>query len=97
MKTQKVLVKEVPAKEEPQNQPAKKFRAGAISTTIWRNKGQNAKGEEAEYSTISLERNYTDGEGKWHTTGSLRINDLPKAALLLQKAYEHLVLQHNNY
>ncbi len=75
------------------NAPEKKFRAGAITATVWANKIQNNSGEEAEYQTISLERNYTDKEGKWHSTNSMRVNDLPKALIVLQKAYEYSVLQ----
>ena len=74
------------------NLPEKKFRAGAISATVWLNKGHNGAGEETEYKPISIERNYTDKEGKWQSTNSLRVNDLPKAGLVLQKAYEHIVL-----
>ena len=47
------------------NYPEKKFRAGGVSATVWLNKGHNVKGEETEYKTISLERSYTDKEGKW--------------------------------
>ncbi len=75
------------------NMPEKKFRAGAISATIWLNKGQNANGEPVEYRTISIERNYTDKDGKWQSTNSLRVNDLPKGSLVLQKAYEYLVFK----
>ncbi len=75
------------------NLPEKKFRAGAISATVWLNKGQNANGEETEYRSISIERNYTNKEGKWNSTNSLRVNDLPKANVVLQKAYEFLVFK----
>ncbi len=78
--------------KEGGNLPEKKFRAGPISATVWLNKGQLANGEESEYRTISIERNYTDKEGKWHANNSLRINDLPKARLVLDKAYEFLLL-----
>ncbi|MBI2665537.1 hypothetical protein HYX12_02880 [Candidatus Woesearchaeota archaeon] len=74
------------------NMPEKKFRAGAVSATVWLNKGQKTDGEEAEYRTISIERSYTDKEGKWQSSNSLRINDLPRATVVLQKAYEFLVL-----
>ncbi len=73
------------------NLPEKKFRAGAISATVWLNKGHRPNGEESEYRTISLDRNYTDKEGKWQSTNSFRLTDLPKAGLVLQKAYEYLV------
>tara|TARA_Y100000310_G_C20138393_1_gene559117 strand:- start:8 stop:346 length:339 start_codon:yes stop_codon:yes gene_type:complete len=78
-------------KEPVANFPEIKFRAGAISATVWSNKAIRANGEEAEYKTISIDRNYTDQEGKWQSTNSLRANDLPKACLVLQKAYEHVV------
>ena len=79
--------------EKQGNLPEKKFRAGAISATVWLNKGHNQQGGETEYRTISLERAYADKEGKWQTTNSYRIGDLPKAAVVLQHAYEFLVLQ----
>jgi hypothetical protein len=68
------------------NLPEKKFRAGAVSATVWKNKAENG-----EYRTISIERSYTDKEGNWKSTNSLRVNDLPKASVVLQKAYEFLV------
>jgi len=82
----------VVVEERVGNTPEKKFRAGAVSATVWANRGQNQQGEPTEYKTISLERNYTDKEGKWQSTNSFRVNDLPKAKLVLEKAYEFLVL-----
>jgi hypothetical protein len=75
------------------NLPEKKFRAGAVSATVWSNHGQNQKGEENTYNTISIERSYKDKNDKWQNTSSLRVNDLPRASLLLSKAYEYLVTQ----
>lgn len=75
------------------NLPEKKFRAAPVSATIWANQGTSKNGESVTYRTISLERNYKDKEGKWQKTNSFRINDLPKAALVLNKAYEYLVLK----
>ncbi len=75
------------------NIPEKKFRAGAVSVTVWRNKGQTQQGEETEYSTVSIERAYKDKAGAWQNASSLRVNDLPKAGVALQKAYEYLVLK----
>ena len=81
-KMQKVVNEQVSG-----NMPEKKFRAGAVAATVWLNKGENG-----EYRTISIERNYKDKSDKWQSTNSLRINDLPKATVVLQKAYEFLVL-----
>jgi hypothetical protein len=75
------------------NLPEKKFRAGAISVTVWKNQGKGKDGDEVEYQTISIERNYKDKAGAWQTTNSMRINDLPKASAALQKAYEFIVVK----
>lgn len=81
-------------KQKPKNKdvPEKKFKAGAVTATIWKNQGKNTDGD-FEYKTISLERNYRNSDGDWKNTNTLRINDLPKAKLALQKAYEYLTLQ----
>ena len=74
------------------NQPEKKFRAGAVSATVWQNTGQNKKtGEETTYRTISLQRGYKDKNDQWQNTASMRINDLPRAVLVLRQAYEYVV------
>ncbi len=72
--------------------PEKKFRAGAISATVWKNDKQKATGETFSYHTISLERSYKDKAGNWKNAGSMRLQDLPKAALVLQEAYRYLTL-----
>ncbi|HIG93474.1 TPA: hypothetical protein HA242_03600 [Candidatus Woesearchaeota archaeon] len=94
MNTTKTVVQEA-QKVSPNlagNMPEKKFRAGGVSATVWLNKGHASNGQDTEYKTISIERSYTDKEGKWQSTNSMRINDLPKAVIALQKAYEYVVL-----
>ena len=78
---------------ETVNSPEKKFSTGVISATIWKNKGISKKGDPIEFRTISLQRRYTDKNGEWKSTNSLRINDLPRASLVLNKAYEYLVIK----
>lgn len=77
------------------NKPEKRFRAGAISATVWKNAGQK-DGKLVEFRTVSLQRVYKDKEGVWKNTTSLRVSDLPKASLVLNKAYEYLVISENN-
>ena len=60
--------------------------------SVWQNAGTNKAGEAVSFRTISLQRGYKDKNGEWKNTSSLRVNDLPKAALLMEKAYEHIVL-----
>ena len=71
--------------------PVLKIQAGGVNVAIWANKGKR-EGQETSYNTVSIERSYKDKNDEWQTTNSLRVNDLPKAALALTKAYEHLVL-----
>ncbi len=75
--------------ERAVHKPVKKFRAGAVCATVWNNPVKDGVGE---YKSISFERGYKDKDGVWKSTSSLRMNDLPKAALVLQKAYEFLAL-----
>jgi len=74
------------------NLPIKKFKAGAISATIWENQSKSKQGEAITYKSVSFERNYKDANGQWQKTSSLRMSDLPKAALVINKAYEFLAL-----
>ncbi len=74
-------------------QPEKKFSTGSVSATVWQNTGKSRNGEEVSFRTVSFQRSYKDKEGNWKTTSTLRTNDLPKAALVIQKAYEYLVLR----
>ena len=74
------------------NMPVKRFSAGAISVSIWQNSGEK-DGRQFEYSSMSIDRAYKDKEGAWQHTGQLRTTDLPKAVVVLSKAYEFLVLK----
>ena len=78
------------------NQPEKKFSTGALSATVWQNQGKSKTGEAVTFRTVTFQRRYKDKEGNWQSTSNLRINDLPRAALVLQKAYEYLVLRGMN-
>ncbi|MBN2567211.1 hypothetical protein JXB02_03960 [Candidatus Woesearchaeota archaeon] len=73
------------------NLPERKFKAGPVSAVVWLNQSVTKEGEVRGYATVSLERNYKDRDGEWQKTSSLRLSDLPKAALMLNKAFEYLV------
>jgi len=84
-------------KIEEGNTPEKKFSTGAISATVWKNSSVSKQTNEPfEYRSVSLQRRYQDKDGVWKTSNSLRINDLPKASLVLDKAYEYIVLKENS-
>ena len=75
------------------NMPEKRFSTGALVATVWENQGKSKEGEDVAYKTVSLQRRYKDPNGEWQSATSFRINDLPKASLVLQKAYEYLVFK----
>ena len=75
------------------NLPEKKFRAGAISATIWNNSTTDKFGNPVSYKTVSFDRRYKDKDGNWQSSNSLRVNDIPKAQLVLGEAYKYLLLK----
>ena len=78
---------------ESRNVPEKKFSTGVITATVWQNQGKGRNGEVVGYRTVSLQRRYKDKSGVWQTANSFRVNDLPRASLVLQKAFEYLVIR----
>ena len=75
------------------NIPEKKFSTGALTATVWENQGKSKEGLDVSFRTVSFQRRYMDKNGDWQSTNTLRINDLPKASLVLQKAFEYLVMK----
>jgi len=63
--------------------PETQFRAGNVSASIFVNEY-----EDKEILNVVLQKSYKK-DGKWENTGSLGINDIPKAMLVLDKAYEY--------
>jgi len=91
MKTEQKIkapsVQEVMGKQLPE----KKFIASPIAATIWANEAEK-DGKKLTFRTVQLDRVYKDKQGEWQHTNSLRVSDLPKASLVLNKAYEYLAM-----
>ena len=82
--------KEVKEIKKTVNMPETKFSVGPIIATVWKNEVTQNK-EQKEYLTVSFERVYLDKESNsWKTTNTLRTGDLPKACLVLNKAFEYI-------
>ena len=70
-------------------QPEIVFRHGACSASIFVN--EVARGEHIfKARSVAFQRRYLDTHGEWQSTSNLRVNDIPKAILVLQKSYEYL-------
>ena len=74
------------------NAPERKFSAGGISATVWANE-KEVNGAPVAIKTVALSRSYKDRDGQWKQSASLRVNDIPKAQLVLEKAFEYLTLK----
>lgn len=71
------------------NQPKAKFKAGSVVATIWENP---VTGSDATYKSVTFSRHYKDKQGHWQSSNILRQGDLPKAQLVLSKAFEYLTM-----
>ena len=70
-------------------QPEIVFRHGACSAAVFAN--EISRGEESfNVKNVSFQRRFQGKNGEWQTSSSLRVNDIPKAVLVLNKAYEYL-------
>lgn len=79
----------VSAKERP----VKTFRAGGVAAAVWKHAGTGKDGQQIAFWSASLDKRYRDKEGKWESSRFLNANDIPKAILALQKAYDYVVCE----
>ena len=70
--------------------PEKRFQAGGIEASIFENEIQQ-NGKTVKIKKVAFQKRYKSSQG-WKTTYSLDSKDIPKAILVLSKAYEFLVL-----
>ena len=69
--------------------PVKRIQAGQVQVSVLENQSKEGK----KFFSFTFQKRYTTEEGKWESTNTLMLNDLPKASLALQKAYEFAVLK----
>ena len=77
------------AMESRSNRPVEVFRASGVSASVFKNLPKT-EDRATPFYKVTLERFYKDGD-KPKSTNSLGRNDLPVAALLLQKAWNFIV------
>lgn len=65
--------------------PEKRFSAGLVKATIWKNVSSNGD----DFRTVSLSKSYRK-DGEWKNTSSLGIDDIDKAIQVLQQARDFL-------
>jgi len=71
------------------SKPEISFKVGAVRASVFRNVIVN-NGRQIPLPKVVIEVRYKDKTGQWNGTNSLSLNDIPKAILALQKAFEYL-------
>ena len=70
----------------------KRIQVGPCSASVFVRQVETQIGTVPMYDVV-LQRAYKDKDGNYQNTNNYRMNDLPKAILALQKAYEHVVME----
>ena len=74
--------------EEKKQAPVKKYRAGGVSASIWKNKG-----EERDFLNVSFEKSYKDKDGNWQTSTSYNNADLANLCLVTDEARRYIAFE----
>lgn len=69
--------------------PEKSFKCGGCEAAVFGNEIVKG-GKTATIKKVVFQKRYKSAEGEWKSTHSLDINEIPKAMLVLFKAYEYL-------
>jgi len=70
--------------------PEKSFKCGGCEAAVFENEVVKA-GKTIAIKKVAFQKRYKNAKGEWDSTHSLDTNDIPKAVLALNKAYEYLV------
>lgn len=79
-------------------QPVERFKAkGGIEAAVWENQAERKnRGGTYTYYSVTLRKTYFDeGSKEYRESSSLFADDLPKAQLVLAKAYDYIVSRTN--
>ena len=66
------------------------FKVGAVRAAVFRNIIER-NGQSMSLPKVVVEVRFKDKMGQWRGTNSMSLNDLPKAILALQQAFEYLM------
>lgn len=71
------------------NKPETVFKVGAVRASVFQNNIVH-NGKEVTLPKVIIEVRYKNKDNEWKGTNSLSVNDIPKAILALQKAFDFL-------
>jgi len=72
--------------------PEKVFKIGGCTASVFENGTAGANGR-TTFKSVTLQRVYKDKDGNFQYTSSFKLNDIPKAGLALEKAYDYLLTE----
>jgi len=73
-----------------QQLPVAKFKAGQVSSAVWKNQIQ-VKGATVEILKATVQRRYKGRDGNWQSSGSFSRNEIPLAIYCLEKAFDAII------
>ena len=76
-------------------EPEKKYRAGQVSATVWKNTKEveiNGGKQNKDFYSVQVEKSYKV-EDNWKTTNNFNQNDLPKLSLVVEMAYKYISMK----
>lgn len=71
-------------------QPEIVFKHGRCQAAVFSKETTTREGMTLQVRSVSFQKRYLDKNGEWQTSFYLDVNDLPKAVLVLQKAFDYL-------
>jgi len=74
------------------SKPAKTFRGGPVQASIWRSDSKR-DGRMVAKHTIRLRKRFRQENGTYRDTVCFFPDDLPRVALVVQKAFEYITLR----
>ena len=74
------------------NKPVAKYRAGQVTATVWKNTKQNKAGEDFDAYSVSIVKQYKDGE-EWKDTNSYQPDELANIILVASEAQRKIKLK----
>lgn len=74
------------------NRPVKVFKVGAVKASIFQNESLYGNSDSPHFRVV-IDRSYKDAQGAWKSTNGFSVlTDVPKAILVLSKAYEFVAM-----
>ncbi|MCA9441391.1 MAG: hypothetical protein KC964_11325 [Candidatus Omnitrophica bacterium] len=77
--------------ELEKNRPIWQTQIGGFRASIWENERQ-IKDRTVRVKELSFSKVFRNQQGEWKSTTRYQANEIPKAILALEKAYEYLAL-----